>query len=313
MLDFRRHSNVPNYLGAKDQRRLLVLVALAALVAILVFRFGDPRKERWFAGIGPADGEQQAHRTAADAQGARAPGDRDALFPGVRRDYLSEVQDDEVFRTAESDAWFHLLEILDRTNERELEKASVGRVGFTQLDQQASEYRGRLVTIQGVVRGAKLVAAPKNSFGIKQYYQLWLQPERVSPALVVVYALKLPEGFPVGTPLEASSTATGFFFKRWAYRSQGGIATAPLILARTIDWQPPPAPPPEAPLGEQMVWTLVVALLLAVLTLGWLVARGRGATRSRRLADGEQVAAALASRELVDRANRGDDTKGDLA
>ncbi|MEX0977250.1 MAG: hypothetical protein WDZ48_00265, partial [Pirellulales bacterium] len=225
--------------------------------------------------------------------------DRNAPFPGVREDYLKEVQDDTVFRAAESDAWFHLLALLDKTNPQDLEKASIGRVGHLQLDQQPESYRGRLVTIDGVVRSAKLVEAPKNGFGIRQYYQLWLQPQMSATALIVVYCLKLPQGFPVGSVLGERCTTTGFFFKRWAYQSQGGITTAPLILAATIDWQPPPPPPPPAaPVGERLLWSVAVALVLALLFLGIFMARQRGGGRAGRPAlDGRQVAAACAAHE----------------
>ena len=317
MLDFRRNRNVPNYLGANQQRRLLVLMGLAALVAILVFRSGDLRLV-WRAWFEPADGPDPI---ALRRAGGVAPGDgndegplgkRNALFPGVREDYLKEVQDDTVFRAGESDAWFHLLALLAKTDQQALEKASVGRVGHLQLDQQAASYRGRLVTIDGVVRSAKLVGAPENGFGIRRYYQLWLQPETSATALVVVYCLKLPQGFPVGSALKEWCTTTGFFFKRWAYQSQGGITTAPLILAATIDWQPPPPPPPPAPpVVQRLLWSIAVALVLALLFLGFFIARQRGSGRAGRLAlDGRQVAAACAAHEAPandDSAGAGDE------
>jgi hypothetical protein len=187
-----------------------------------------------------------------------------------------------------------LLAILDKTDERELEAASVGRVGFLQLDQQPGAYRGRVVRVSGVVRSAKLVAAPDNGFGIKEYYQLWLQPERNSPNLLVVYCLKLPADFPLGNELAEPAHATGFFFKRWAYQSQTGVTTAPLILARSVAWQPPPAPPPrQEPLGEQMVVSLIAAILLAALVLALFVVRGRRGGAPRRQADTRDVEAAM--------------------
>ena len=322
VFDFRRNSKVPNYLGSKEQRRLLVILALVGVLAILMFQARDLGRGSWFASSGPAGGVELAGQSAAgetaatndppgspaDENGFPAPTDRQALFPGVRPDYLTTVEDDTVFRAVEADAWFHLLALLEKTDQRDLERASLGRVGFLQLDQQADEYRGRLVTIDGTVRGAKLVAAPPNGYSIKQYYQLWLQPDRGSPALVAVYALALPEGFPLGTDLEAPCAVTGFFFKRWAYPAREGIATAPLVLARTVDWQPPPPPPaPEAPPGEQFVWALFIAVILAVMIVGFFIARTRAASGPRRpAADGEQLQAVLLSREIEHQVDRGD-------
>jgi hypothetical protein len=302
VLNFRRHSNVPNYLGSKQQRRWLALLASAGIVAILVFQ-----SRGWFAPDDPHSGRGETLRPQSNEQDeASAPAGRNAFFPGVRPDYLREVRDDDVFRAAETDAWFHLLAILEKTDERRLEDASLGRVGYVQLDRQAPWYRGRLVTIAGVVRSARLVDAPENDYGIERYYQLWLQPERSSPELVVVYCLHLPEGFPLGARLDAQCAASGFFFKRWAYQSASGVTTAPLILARSVDWQRPPAVPPPAPLGEQLILALVAALVVAVLIVGYFVARTRGAPASRQPADARRVEAALASLESQPSAERRD-------
>jgi hypothetical protein len=154
------------------------------------------------------------------------------------------------------------------------------------------------------VRSAKRVEAPPNGFGIKQYYQLWLQPERLAPALVVVYALELPDGFPLGSELDAACTTTGFSFKRWAYHSQGGIRTVPLMLTRTVDWQPPPAPPPEVPLGEQMIWSLMTALIVAVLIVAIFVARQRSGREGRPTAARQAAIGASPGDRIADDLDR---------
>ena len=322
VFDFRRNRTIPNYLGSKEQRRLLMTLALVGVLAILIFQARDLGSGSWFASSRPVGGLELASQSTAghpaaksdppglpaDKNGSPAPTDRQVLFPGVRPDYLDTVEDDTVFRAVEADAWFHLLALLEMTDQRDLERASLGRVGFLQLDQQADAYRGRLVTIDGTLRGAKLVAAPPNGYSIEQYYQLWLQPDRGSPALVVVYALTLPEGFPLGTDLEAPCAATGFFFKRWAYPAREGIATAPLVLARTVDWQPPP-PPEEAPSGGQFVWAFFIALVLAVMIVGFFIVRTRAASRPRRPAtDGQRLQAILLSRANEHQADRDNDS-----
>ncbi len=196
----------------------------------------------------------------------------------MRVDYLSAVRDDTVFRPAESDAWFHLFALAARTSEDALQKASEGPVAHLQLDQQPAEYRGRLVTISGIARAARRITAPPNAFEVQQYFQVWLQPDRQSDRLIVVYCTQLPAGFPLGESISANCSATGFFFKRWAYPSQGGISTAPLVIAKTLDWQPPPVVaegPPPPPLGEQILIAAAAALLLAIIALLIIVRRGR--------------------------------------
>jgi len=293
------------------------LLTGSVLVVMLVLLSGDPRNWRWFAPeAAPAEPAQRVTHAAdevtlavADVQPAPAgqPDEKSAepaavatgakLFPGVRSDYLDSVRDDTVFRPSESDAWFHLWELIGRTDNAALVNASEGPVSYLQLEQQPNEYRGHVVTVSGTVRAAKLVPAPENGFGIKQYYQLWLQPDRARPALVVVYCHDLPEGFPLGERVEADVTAAGFFFKRWAYPSQDGIVTAPLIVARTVDWrQPPPAAAPAARnVAEDLLWAVAVSLVMAVLALGLVAWRSQSAPRRKKpLADDHQVGAVLA-------------------
>ncbi len=330
MLDFRRRHRAPNYLGSGLERRLLSLVAASGLVVLLILGAGDPRHWRWLLPDARHDARQQRVErvaepmvVASDKQRASAPAPDDDLagappagaadvqatsrdvgrfFPGVRGDYLGAVRDDTVFRPAESDAWFHLGALLARTDNEKLVAAAEGPVSYVQLQEQPKAYRGHLVTVRGVARGAKRVAAAENAFDVQQYYQLWIQPDRAASDLIALYCLELPEGFPLGEPIDAECAATGFFFKRWAYESRGGIATAPLVVARTLDWQPPAVEGqrPAAPAGEQFLMALVAALVLAAVVLGFVIWRGRTTMRRRAGASGathdaDRVGAILAS------------------
>ncbi len=257
VLDFRRHRRALAHPGPALERRVLLMLVGVGVVVLLIVGAGNPGNWHWLVpdepgGVEPRHVEpQQVVMALAKEDDADVPptglistellpsGER-AYFPGVRPDYLSLVRDDTVFRPVESDGWFHLFALLAATPADELTRASEVRVGYLQLSQQPNEYRGRLVTVSGVARAAKLVEAPRNAFGVTQYYQLWLQPNRTVGELIVLYCLELPEGFPLGEELDQQCSATGFFFKRWAYASQGGITTAPLVIAKTLDWKPAP-------------------------------------------------------------------------
>src|SRR5262245_14076280 len=123
VLDFRRSGNVPNYLGAPKQRQLLLLIGISALVAILALR-SDDVQIAWRTWIAPRDPGQPLPGAPAQAGNAVGQGDRHAFFPGVRQDYLAEVKDDTVFRADESNAWFHLLALLEKADPRDLEQNS---------------------------------------------------------------------------------------------------------------------------------------------------------------------------------------------
>jgi hypothetical protein len=331
MLDFRRRSRrAVMHAGVPVERRLLSMLIGLALVVMLIASAGNPGNWKWFAPEGPPAAPLQRIARPADnvvvavadedtvngaPQDKRVPGDRptnttddangpsesdEKRFPGVRTDYLATIRDDTVFRSEESLAWFHLFSVLESTPQDEIVRASEGPVGYLQLNEQPNEYRGRLITIGGTVRAAKLVAAPKNGFDIKEYYQLWLQPDRATDELVVLYCLELPADFPIGDQLDEACTATGFFYKRWAYASQGGITTAPLVVAKTLRWQPKPpvAPAVEQPVSERVLTATIVAAALAAIALVFMIWRVRGASGNSPGAaknDAAQVSAALAS------------------
>jgi len=272
VLDFRRNRTAGSSTAFRITRRLVVLGTMSVLALLLVMREREGREvPQQPVELPPA----QVGRLTSDREAPAENVDPKKLFPGVRSDYLDTVRDDTVFRAAESDAWFHLLELLEKSDPARIAKASVGRVGYLQLDSQAPSYRGRVVTLEGTVRKAKRIEAPENAYDIGQYYQLWLQPERTAPELIVVYALELPEAFPEGDTLDEAVSATGFFFKRWAYPSQDAIRTAPLVVARTVDWLPAAPEMVKAPAVEQFALAAAAAVVIAVLATALLAVRSR--------------------------------------
>jgi len=160
--------------------------------------------------------------------------------------FLKGVRDNTVFRAAEHDAWFRLLERLDRQDAEELRQSSTGRVGFLQLYRQPKEYRGRLVTVQGQLKLGHHRQSQPNIYGITDYYHLWLVPTGATSPIKIC-CLELPNGFPDVKAIEAAgekptlaedAEVTGYFFKRWAYRAVDGTRLAPVLLAKAPRWEP---------------------------------------------------------------------------
>jgi hypothetical protein len=158
---------------------------------------------------------------------------------------LNQIRDNTVWRAAERDAWYRLLERLQTTSLAQLESESVGYRGFLQLYDQPQAYRGKLVKVRGVARLAYFEPARDNSLGIPGYYVFWIRPAGGPRLPIVVYCLELPEGFPPVRPRDADQQRnemdvdvefTGFFFKRWAYLAKDGIDTAPLVVAKIPRW-----------------------------------------------------------------------------
>ncbi|MCS7305326.1 MAG: hypothetical protein NZ602_09500 [Thermoguttaceae bacterium] len=188
--------------------------------------------------------------------------------PVLSRQQLELIQDDSLFRRAEREVWSRLLELLQETEESELQKRSEGLVTYGQLFRQSAAYRGRLVTVRGQLRRAEQVPMPSNSWGQQYYYQTWLQPVDQPSNPIQIYCLHLPEGFPLGLRIQEEVEVTGFYFKRVAYMAQDGLRTAPTLVAKTVRWLPRPKLRPDTPplTGLPLVLVLVATAGLGIAT-----------------------------------------------
>lgn len=238
----------------------------------------------------PPDTPQAALRLALQAASAGqplAPAQRELVraVQGVLRPLaLSWVEDGTaIFRPAEREVWFLVLEDCRRLGPQGLRRMSQGRVAYVQLDQQPQVYRGQVVTIVGRVRRAYRATALSNPLGVQEYAVYWVLTEGGPDAPVVVYALGIPPGFPElptleqrpgGLALNEPVEISGVFLKQAAYPAEGGVFTAPLLLAHTPHWQPPPdVPPPRG--TETALLGLAVASLVSLAVVVWVWRRTR--------------------------------------
>ena len=275
---------------------MLLLVMSLGLVVVLMMEARKPDNWRWIDRIDQGkredvdSGASQSIDTrlrpealsdaVPDSFVSPAPMESEEVpprryFRGVKPTYLNSIHDDTTFRHNERDAWFHLLEILDKNDEATLRKASTGRRAFVQLFEQSDEYRGELVTVRGTMRRANRLSAPTNDYGIKNYYQTWVTPDDSRNNLFVIYCLHLPKKFPSGMQIEEDVEVTGFYFKRWAYKAQGAMWTAPTLLARTVRWLKRPAveQAPREPVSVFVVVAVALALSVPVIVYVWIRTR----------------------------------------
>jgi len=296
VLDFQRGPRPRNFLSRGEQWRLLLLVLALGLVVILALEARNPQYYRWLlpdadsgagraargdrsgqsvswkrigARVRPQVGEGAAPGTSASpprAEQQEATSSR--YFPGVDPGRLSSVSDNKPLWPSEWDAWLHLFDVLERTDEATLERASVGRVTFVQLLGQSKEYRGELVTTSGIIRRAHPAKTPENDYGLVDYYQTWLWPADRPDQPIVVWCLHLPEGFPIGMEIAEEAEVTGFCFKLWAYKAaDGSVLRAPMLLARGIRWRKRPEvarTPPKGPLALLLMITGCAAFALVM-------------------------------------------------
>ena len=292
----------PNYLSRSFQRRILIMVGLLALVLVGMRYVREPEAWSWLLQGKHKPKQQQkldnrlrpsepreyiagsfvARADVPDSNGS------DGRFPGVNSGYLRDIRDDSPFRAAEHHAFFHLMRLLGNTSEQTLQQARPQRVNFVQLYEQPAAYRGELITVSGNVRSAVVQQAPSlkfavdhgiygglgtvtgmactlgNDYGVDSYAEVWLQPEDQPDMVMVLYTRELPQGFPTGVDIKERVTATGFFFKRFAYGATNTLRITPMLLTKTLQWTPPTPPQPSRVSQE---WPLLLGIAGVVLVL----------------------------------------------
>ncbi len=277
-----RHSLVPMRMG--------LLMLLLAVVLVLMQQARQPGMWRWlFAPGGQAASDQQIDtrlseqvpppsrqgpvvRIARAGEPAAEPEEKKEFFPGVRPELLAKVRDNTIWRGAEHDAFFHLLQLLRQTPEKQLWAKAQRNVSFVQLFRQPEVYRGRLVYLRGRVRRAVWENAPPNKYGIERFALLVLQTDDHPMDPTLVYVLELPPGFSPGLEIDEPVELVGFFYKRKAYLAQDTLRTAPLVLAKTFRWRPPraAAPAEEFPWQTLLGFAAAAAVVaLAVVLMAW--------------------------------------------
>lgn len=178
-------------------------------------------------------------------------GETKRYFGDISSKLFDEVLDDSGYRTDEIKPIFTMLGKLNKSDERDIELASVGRKTFVQLYEQPKVYRGEIVTVGGVVeRITPQTNKPPfppgvdESMIIPKQYEVWIRPDG-SLLPIMVVCLDIPQDYPADTRPEVD--VSGYFFKRFGYASgqeAGAEAaakgmshvyrSAPLILAKTI-------------------------------------------------------------------------------
>lgn len=270
-------------------------ILLLGVVVVVADKARQPGVLDWFdrlvaPGTGEANGgidnrlESTRSREPADSfviqknQAVEKSSDDGKLFPGVKPEWFQSIRDDTISSRDEQACSLPLFDILKKTELDTLRKASVGKIAYAQLFRQPRQYRGRLVTVAGVVQSVYHVHLFPNEFGIKEYYQVWLAPFDNRFAPIVVYSLSLPKGFRTGDKIGEEVEVTGFFFKRWAYEAKDATRTAPTILAKTLEWQKRPMMKPESTGDMRLIALIVVgAALVTVLTVWFVHLRTRPA------------------------------------
>jgi hypothetical protein len=245
--------------------------------------------ERWSKEARPA--------LEAAAQGTAVSGEQLANLQRFQQSLdllnLNLVRDDAPLRPDENEIYFRLMNAARHASAAELQQRLVKGVTYLQMYKQSHHYRGDVLSVRGVVRGAWRVRAANNPWGIENYYVFWIHPEGGPNAPIIVHLLSLPEGFPkvkdrsldgTLTKLAEDVQVTGFFLKRQAYLAADGTRTAPLLLANTVSWDPESKTDPGATSRFEMtlprfLWIASGTFCVALLAAGLIYWRVREEVR----------------------------------
>ncbi|HMO12877.1 MAG TPA: hypothetical protein PKD64_03620 [Pirellulaceae bacterium] len=206
----------------------------------------------------------------------------------LRRISRDQIKDGTAeIRDVELPAWLDLMESLASQSSAEIASRSLGFVDITQLMGQTSAYRGKVVSIRGMLLRIQRQPISEPIQEQHHVFELWIAPLRPSVFPFSVYALEAPDEFhdvgwePVNT--RRILTLDGILFKRRFFTADDDKpAEAPLLLAKRPTIQVSSefdSLGPDILSWSGWVWSFVVgAIILAasgISVLAWRSARRR--------------------------------------
>lgn len=210
--------------------------------------------------------------------------------------HLDAIRDYSIgLRFEERDAYFRILELAQQTPlakqreyalnfqeaRRQADPRYVSRKPekfpvFVDIFQNPDVYRGRPVTLHGVMRSLTKIDPGKNDRDIHDVYEGWIFTDDGQSNPAVVVFLSKPEGLKVGGDLTEEVRLTGYFFKMYGYQSQEKVRKAPLILAGEVEWRQSREGYRAQSLGVEVY--LLVTLVFLLLGFVWWQAQRREMT-----------------------------------
>ncbi len=193
-------------------------------------------------------------------------------YSAVNVPLLATIQNDAPFRQTEAEAWFHLLDIVNKAPPEQLKKEATRIYDFATIFGQSNFYRGQAIAMTGIAKWYMEVKSDPqdNAAGITKYYQIGFQVNDREDNPMMVYVIDLPANMPRGTadPNDPSRFTfkkgvpfafEGIFFKNFAHLAgDDEFRLYPAMIAKTIRIQPAEAN--AEPATNPMLYLLVFYL-----------------------------------------------------
>lgn len=253
----------------------LQFLAQGRIPALLTGVAADPQAEhralRLQADLGDdLDGEQRAAPEVREAEPARQPvAAADDL--AIDAELLTVIKDNSVgIRDSERDLYFMLLRRLRHESEAVVSKAAHS-VAFNVLLSDSKKFLGRVIRVKGEARRIVPMPTPPER-DLPQLYEVWLfnSDGGLNPFRIV--CSELPPNMPTGDelPKNIRVEVSGYYFKRYGYATADGrLHVAPLVLAKSMQWQRPDQRKTSAQQQTAYFIAGLIAVMLALLGIVW--------------------------------------------
>lgn len=272
--------------------RLVSLVIGLALVGMMMQMVQSPGAKQklalMFGGASPV--ATPADTTPLDDTNAQTESPR--YLDSVDRSKLTLIEDNAWLRDEESDAWFHLLDVVRNAEPAELDAASVGEVAYAQLLGQPQVYRGRVVQLDGEAKRIERIKPAENNLGIDNLYLIHIQPSRDLMRPFAIYCQELPTGWSTEGEIPGSGrmTCQALFFKNKVYKNQTGVDLMPVFLTATIAPVGDPKPLVDRTPTMPAWQTASLAALVAAALVAWVALRSGAEPRPELALDAAELA-----------------------
>lgn len=210
---------------------------------------------------------------------------------------LDRVMDRKTLVTSDREAFYGMLDALDRIDPAVVRQRTAGEYTFSDLLVSPNALRGHLFKLDATARRAVkiLVDDPdiQQRYGIDHYYEIdaFVQldvpirfaaesPDEKDVVMdnnypVIFITRELPAGLPLGDKIHEGVRLRGYFFKLWAYRSQskaGQAGNRTQLKAQISPMLIGPAPVivPTMPQQNEMMGMLFGGLFIAALVGVWI-------------------------------------------
>lgn len=236
---FQQTNRVP-YLNRGDQKRLLVLVGMIAMIVFSIEFAARPSSWYWLTGR-PADAEpagddkKEAPRPVEKIDfrpdmkepslgpqvirviGGHTPADADRYKPGndssesanqeehelkLAPELIELIRDNAVgIRESERELYYYLLAKTRDVPAKKLESASRRSIAFAVLMNESQDRLGEIITVKGELRRLTAIPAGKNEFGIETIWEGWIFNTDSGLNPYCIRMTSIPEGIPTGQDL----------------------------------------------------------------------------------------------------------------